>query len=151
MDTDPFTSYLTETVGLTADRETFTYEFTMSAVTDENSRIAFNFGGASPNVSISNARLVWIANGTTAAKPHITARHNTSPLITVRARSLTINESPETSVQIRVVSLTGRTIASFNTRGGSTLSLKKIPAGTYIIETKRVRAGVRMTSNIVLK
>jgi uncharacterized repeat protein (TIGR02543 family) len=150
MDTDPYTSYLTETVGLTADRETLTYEFTMTAPTDENARIAFNFGGATPNVSISNARLVYIT-GPTSIKPNRTTTRINAPLITVRAKTLVVNESPETKVQIRVVNLTGRTNATFNTTGGSTLSLKKIPAGMYIIEAKRMSDGMRVTSNAVLR
>jgi hypothetical protein len=72
-------------------------------------------------------------------------------LITVRAKTLVVNESPETKVQIRVVNLTGRTIATFNTTGGSTLSLKKIPAGMYIIEAKRMSDGMRTISNVVLR
>jgi arabinoxylan arabinofuranohydrolase len=80
-----------------------------------------------------------------------TARRNASSLITVRSKTLTVNESPETMVRIRVVNLTGKTVASFNTNGGSNLSLRKIPTGVYIIEAQRVRDGLRTMSNVVLR
>ncbi|MDR2577850.1 MAG: carbohydrate binding domain-containing protein [Chitinispirillales bacterium] len=152
MDAEPYTSYLTETVSLTTTREQpFTYTFTMDAPTNENARIAFNFGGATPNVSISNARLVWTAEETSSARNVQNTVRAHGPLVTVQAKTLVVNESPETAVRIRVVNLTGRTIASFNTNGGANLSLRKIPAGVYIIEAKRVRDGVKMMSNVVLR
>jgi hypothetical protein len=49
------------------------------------------------------------------------------------------------------VNLSGRTIAGFNTTGGASLSLKKIPAGAYIIEARRVKDGMKITSNAVLR
>jgi hypothetical protein len=89
--------------------------------------------------------------GVTSVRNINTVKRNISSLITVRSKSVIVNESPETKVQIRVVNLTGRTIATFNTTGGSTLSLKKIPAGMYIIEAKRMSDGMRTMSNVVLR
>jgi hypothetical protein len=89
--------------------------------------------------------------GVTSVRNTDTARRGVSSPVTVRARTLTVNESPETAVRIRVVSLTGKTVASFNTKGGSTLSLKKIPAGLYIIEAQRACDGVKTTSNVILR
>ena len=68
------------------------------------------------------------------------ARNNTrstSPLITVRSKMLTVGASPETNVQVRIVDLSGKTVATINTRGGTTHSLSTIPAGTYIVEARR--------------
>jgi len=67
MDGAPYTSYLTKEVNLAADRASFTYEFEMAA-TDDNARIAFNFGGAVPNVSLSNVKLIYIASGSTSVQ-----------------------------------------------------------------------------------
>jgi hypothetical protein len=122
----------------------------MTAASDPSAQLAFNLGQSTTNVTISNVRL---ADVTTVSAHHSinTVRHNISPLVTVRAKTLTVNESPETNVQIRVVNLTGRTVASFNTRGGASLSLKNIPAGAYIIEAKRMQDGVRVASNVVLR
>jgi hypothetical protein len=67
MDADPYTQYMTsKTANLSAAKQTFAYEFEMKEASDDNSRIAFNFGNASPNVSISNVKLVYIAS---AANP----------------------------------------------------------------------------------
>jgi hypothetical protein len=76
---------------------------------------------------------------------------NKTSLITVRHRTIKTHGSPDTEVRIRVVNLSGRTIAGFNTTGGAILSLKKIPAGVYIIEARRVKDGMKITSNAVLR
>jgi len=77
--------------------------------------------------------------------------HHTQPLITVRGRTLNINALDDSEVNIRIVNLTGRTVASFNTNGRSNLSLRKIPAGMYMIEARQVKDGKKMTSNVVLR
>jgi uncharacterized repeat protein (TIGR02543 family) len=144
-----YTAYASQDFNLTTTQQSFTLNFTMTAASDPSAQLAFNLGQSNANVTISNVRLNDVT-GTTSVRTVNTARHNISSLITVKAKSIIVNESPETKVQIRVVNLTGRTIASFNTRGGSTLSLKKIPAGMYIIEAKRMNDGMRVTSNVVL-
>jgi GH35 family endo-1,4-beta-xylanase len=137
------------TFNLTSSEATHTLKFDMTDPTDENVQLAFNFGGSTQNVTISD--IVLLSTGTTSISGLQNARHGVPPLVTIRAKTLIINESPETNVQVRVINLTGKTVASFNAKGGANLSLKKIPAGMYIIEAKRVRDGVRMTSNVVLR
>jgi hypothetical protein len=61
MDVDPWTGYFDKDVSLTTATQTFTYEFEMTDPTDENGRIAFNIGGATPTVTLSNVRLVYAA------------------------------------------------------------------------------------------
>jgi GH35 family endo-1,4-beta-xylanase len=73
------------------------------------------------------------------------------PLVTVRGRTLTVNALDNSDVNIRIVNLTGRTVARFNTNGRSNLSLRKIPAGMYMIEARQVKDGKKMVSNVVLK
>jgi len=90
--------------------------------------------------------------GVTSTSYTKNTRHNVSPpSITVRAKTLTVNESPDTKVHIRVINLSGKTVAKFNTQGGSTLSLHKIPAGAYIIEANSVKSGARVVAKTVLK
>ncbi len=79
------------------------------------------------------------------------ARYSVSSLMTVRARTLMINGSPETAVRVKVVNLRGKTIANFNAKGGASLSLEKIPVGVYIIEAKRVNDGMKMMSRVLLR
>jgi len=72
-----------------------------------------------------------------------------SQFITFRARTLTVNASPDSKVRVRVVDLTGRTAAAFKSTGGASFSLRKIPAGTYMVEA--VRDGRKSLSTITLR
>jgi len=73
-----------------------------------------------------------------------------SPAIAVRGKTLNVSSPDNAEMQIRVVDLSGKTVDSFNTKGDANLSLEKIPAGTYIIETQRVKDGLKITSKVVL-
>jgi arabinoxylan arabinofuranohydrolase len=79
------------------------------------------------------------------------ARHGSAPRVTVIGKTLAVNEPPETELRIRVMNLNGRTAAIFNTCGKSSVQLRKIPAGTYIVEAKRAGDGVKTTSAITLR
>jgi len=74
-----------------------------------------------------------------------------APSLAVRGRTLNINAPASSELRIRVIDVRGKTVASFNTQGGSKISLRKIPAGMYIIEAKGVKNGTRMVSQAVLK
>ena len=63
------------------------------------------------------------------------------PLVTFKSNSLTINAQPHERVQVRVVNMTGKTVASFNVKGGANLSLRKVPAGVYVVEANKVGGG----------
>jgi arabinoxylan arabinofuranohydrolase len=78
-------------------------------------------------------------------------RHNVSPLVTVRGRTLRVNARDNSDVNIRIVNLTGRTVANFNTQGRSNVSLRKIPAGMYIVEARHVNNGMKTVSNVMLR
>jgi hypothetical protein len=69
----------------------------------------------------------------------------------VKGRTLSVNAPYDSKIGIRVVDMRGKTVAKFNTYGGSTISLKKIPVGSYIIEAKRLTDGVKTISSAVLK
>jgi len=73
------------------------------------------------------------------------------PMLTVRGRTLTVNALDDSELNIRIVNLTGRTVASFSANGRSNVSLRKLPAGSYIMEAKQVKSGAKMVSNIVLR
>ena len=82
------------------------------------------------------------------------ARNNarsTSPLITVRSKMLTVGASPETNVQVRIVDLSGKTVATINTRGGTTHSLSNIPTGIYIVEANKAGSGVTARQRVTVK
>ncbi|MCL2688570.1 MAG: endo-1,4-beta-xylanase [Chitinispirillia bacterium] len=106
------------------------------------------------NASAAAAGRVINPNGTLGGQTNILGSNNarhTQPLIAVRGRTLAINALDGSEVNIRIVNLSGRTVASFNANGRSNLSLRKIPAGSYIVEARRVKDGKKMVSNVVLR
>jgi endoglucanase len=73
------------------------------------------------------------------------------PSVSVKGKTLTVNAPFDSKVGIRVVDMRGKTVAKFNAQGGSAISLKRIPAGSYIIEAKMIKDGARTTASIVLR
>ena len=60
MPDDPWTDFLRDTsVALTPTTQTFTYEFNMTANDFPNGRLGFDFGNATPAVTIGNVSLVY--------------------------------------------------------------------------------------------
>ncbi|MDR0331530.1 MAG: glycoside hydrolase family 11 protein [Chitinispirillales bacterium] len=76
MDASPWTSYFGGDASLTAAKQSFTFEFEMKNASDENGRVAFNFGNATPNVTISNVKLAYIESlspsGPSGIEPPVT-------------------------------------------------------------------------------
>jgi len=71
------------------------------------------------------------------------------PIVTITGKTLTVNAPPESKVRIKVVDLTGRTVTGFESTGGASFSLRKIPAGAYLVEA--VRDGHKTMSAIMLR
>ncbi|MCL2690043.1 MAG: SUMF1/EgtB/PvdO family nonheme iron enzyme [Chitinispirillia bacterium] len=88
------------------------------------------------------------AHTNVASQNHAAIRDNVR-LLTIRDRALNVNAPAGSKVDIRVVNLTGKTVASFNTTGAANLTLRKIPAGAYIVEAKV--DGRKMTQSVVLR
>lgn len=59
MPDDPWTTYVSDTVDLTTEKQSFTVDFTMEEETDLDARVGFNFGNSTENVTISNVRLTY--------------------------------------------------------------------------------------------
>jgi hypothetical protein len=95
--------------------------------------------------------LAYGKKGNTAVKSSAGIQRLAAPMVTVRGRTLSVNVGTDSKARIRVVNLTGRTIASFQTTGRASVSLKGIPAGAYVIEAKRAADGRKTTSSVVLK
>jgi hypothetical protein len=100
----------------------------------------------------SIATIVWVNNKTSVTRDKLASASTAArPSITVRGKTLNVSSPDNAEMRIRVVDLSGRTVAGFNAKGNANLSLKKIPAGAYIIEAKRVKDGMKITSNAVLR
>ena len=146
-DTDPYTEYMSETAGLTAATESFRYEFEMTEPSDDNGRIAFNFGGATPNVSISNVKLIYIAGGTTTIgnknfASAITAQRPSTLRATVlssTAINVAFRASGDGETTLKLYNLKGNLIstAKLQTVNGTvyshTFNPGKLPNGFYIV------------------
>ncbi|MCL2219927.1 MAG: endo-1,4-beta-xylanase [Chitinispirillia bacterium] len=76
------------------------------------------------------------------------ARVNTK-FVTIRGRTLNVNAPSDSEVKIRIISPSGKTAANFYARGGANLSLRKLPAGAYIIEARM--GDRRMTLSVALR
>ena len=129
-------TYGRQTFNLTQAGATHTLEFNMTDPTDENAQLAFNFGGSGSTHNVTISDVVLVSTGTVSVNS-IQPALAKQPLTTLRDRTLFVNASPETNVQVRIVNLSGKTVATINTHGGTTHSLSSIPAGTFIVEARR--------------
>jgi hypothetical protein len=89
--------------------------------------------------------------GSVSVRHSATVTRTAAPLVTLRGRTLNVNASADTKVRVNVINMAGKTVARFNTQGGANLSLRRLPAGAYIVETRKIGDGMKTTSNIVLK
>ncbi|MDR0307589.1 MAG: family 43 glycosylhydrolase [Chitinispirillales bacterium] len=138
--------YGQKTFNLTTGETTHELEFDMTDPTDDNVQLAFNFGGSTHDVTISDAALV--STGATSVNPKQTAPAK-KPLMTVRGRTLNVNAPADSKMKIRVVDMRGKTVARFNTMGSARFSLTKLPAGRYFVEIRG--AGIKNTVPTALK
>lgn len=147
MDADPYTEYFKKTVSLSATKESFKYEFEMTAASDDNGRIAFNFGAATPNVTISNVKLIYIADFSTPTG--ISAKIPVSSLgaklafsvkaVSGSAISVNFKAAKTGEAELRLYGLKGGliTAAKFQTAAGNnysrTINTGALPKGLYIV------------------
>ncbi len=135
--------YHREDVGLTTGKQTFSYEFEMTSPSDNNARVAFNFGNATPDIFISNVSLNYLGDsGGSVEIPVIRAdadadlRVNVLPNSTVNV-NFTATGSGET--ELRIYSLNGTLVASdklYTSAGKNyshTFDRQKLPGGFYVV------------------
>jgi hypothetical protein len=147
MDASPYTEYLTKNVGLTNTVASFAYEFEMTQPSDDNARIAFNFGGATPNVSIRNVKLIYIANGGTTFIGNKNSASMTAPSPSILRA--TVLSSTSINVAFRALGSGETTLKLYNLKGNvlsaaklqtvdgknysHTFNTGKLPKGFYIV------------------
>jgi GH35 family endo-1,4-beta-xylanase len=151
-DVKDWDTYYGADISLTAEPTPFEFKFTMENETDENGRIAFNIGGSTTPVTISNVKLVYVVDPPPNFIRNAKNSHSANrQLITLRGKTLNINAAPGSKVTVKLVNIRGKAIARFNTQGGANVSLRKIPAGVYVAEAVGIGDGRRMTSKLILK
>jgi len=72
-----------------------------------------------------------------------------SARLALLGRTLTVSAPAGSRADVRIVNLTGKTVARFNAVGATGLSLKRIPAGAYLIEARI--DGMVLTRSAVLR
>jgi len=82
-------------------------------------------------------------------KNRIAVSQLTAPHITVKGKTLNVLTASNSDLQIRLFDMRGKTIARFNSKGGNSFSLAKIPSGRFIVEAKQ--NGKKSSSAIILK
>jgi GH35 family endo-1,4-beta-xylanase len=88
-------------------------------------------------------------DGVTSVRGSATGGQYAQRTLSVRGRTLAVNAPEGSSVRVKVVNLRGKTLAAFKSTGSAKFSLRRIPAGVYIVEA--VRDGHKAISAITLR
>ncbi|MFP4163893.1 MAG: glycoside hydrolase family 11 protein [Chitinispirillaceae bacterium] len=147
---DPWAGYASEEFDLTTSEQEYEFVFTMDSATDPASQFAFNLGQATGSVSISDVKLVHTTGSTSIFRGQgLTATRGSTPLVSVKGRTLNVSPAGGSKLQIRVIDVKGKVIASFNAAGAAAFSLSDVPAGRYFVDV--AGTGVKQYVPIVLK
>jgi predicted secreted protein len=139
-----YTDYFTkDTVRLTTQSQTFTYDFTMEKASDENGRIGFNLGQSTGSVTISNVKLNYASSTGIAARRAAPAVKSAANLtLTASGSALSVNFSAKNSgkAAIDLYSLKGDLISSATVQAAAganlshTFNTAKLPTGVYVVK-----------------
>ncbi|HEX3007618.1 MAG TPA: family 43 glycosylhydrolase [Bacteroidales bacterium] len=129
---------------LTNKESEYSLDFDMIDLTDEDVQLAFNFGGSSVSVTISN--VVLLSTGTPVLGKQTTRA--VRPSVSVKDRMLKVSTF-DNNLKIRVIDVKGMIVAKFNAAGSGKYSLRDISAGRYFVEVRC--AGVRQITPVILK
>jgi uncharacterized repeat protein (TIGR02543 family) len=128
-DVDPWTGYYSkDTINLTTTTQTFTYEFEMTDPTDDNARIAFNFGNATPNVTISNVKIGYAL--TTKIQNSISAAKFMVHLL--GGKMLKVESNANSAIYLYDVR--GNLAQKAQVTSGSSTVKLSVPSGVYVIK-----------------
>jgi hypothetical protein len=90
--------------------------------------------------------VIGMAGGPGRARPAAVDR----PAIRIIGRTMYVNAPPGTSLRIRIIDMRGRVAAGYDAAGGTKLSLRRIPAGKYIVEAGE-RGKRKNISTVILR
>ncbi len=157
MPDDPWTSYATGDIELTTSKESYTFEFDMEAETDMDSRLGFNFGDATPGVTISNIRLTYARSSNVSKKSSsviskasgLTIASLTKNLVKVSFRAQNSGET-----MLKIYNLQGDAIETVKMQTVSgkkyshTIDSRNFPKGYYVVNVSN--NGTVMKSGMVV-
>ena len=143
MPDDPWTDFLRDTsVALTTTMETFTYEFEMTADDFPNGRLGFDFGNATPAVTIGNVSLVLQATVSISDKniPQPNVKKSSLKVTAKKAAiSVRFKAKGNGTAELRLYGLKGNLVAKakLQTAAGKnyahTFNTGKLPNGFYVV------------------
>ncbi|MDG5813509.1 glycosyl hydrolase family 8 [Chitinispirillales bacterium ANBcel5] len=137
---NPWTVYASEMIELTTEKETHVVGFTMENETNINSRIGFNFGNVTGDITVSNVRLTF-AEETSVSPATFRSNRQTGLKVTPYSNSaVNISFSPNTTgdAVLKIYSPRGNVVetASIKAVAGvnatHTFNAANVPNGYYI-------------------
>lgn len=132
MPDDPYTTYASETIDLTTEKQSFSIDFTMESETDLDSRVGFNFGNSTENVTIDNVRLTYAP--TTA----ITSKAAQSSI----RSGLKITSQPNAAIKVQFqAGKSGETILTMYDLKGNVIDRVKLQAVSGKIYSQTLESG----------
>ena len=147
---EPWAGYASKEFDLTTSEQDYEFVFTMTSATDQASQFAFNLGQVTGNVYISDVKLVHTTASTSISRGHrVIANRGSTPLVSVKGRTLNVSPVDGFKLQVRVVDVKGQVRANFNAADEAAFSLSNIPAGRYFVYV--TGTGVKQFTPIVLK
>ena len=148
MATDPYTTYAEKEFDLTTTDQEYQFVFTMSNASDLSSQFAFNLGQATGTVYISDAKLVHTATSIHRGHSSVATRGGMS-LVSVKGRTLNVSPVDGSRLQVRVLDVNGKVVASYKANDAASYSLSNISAGRYFVYVTGM--GVKQFTPITLK
>jgi endo-1,4-beta-D-glucanase Y len=142
--TDPWTGYFSEEIELTTTMKEFSFEFEMEEDDDLVSRLGFNVGNSTDNVSIRNISVMLKQNVSVKLKQSIptTATKGSSLRVSAKKTGINVKFKAKNSgaAELRLYGLKGDLVAktSLKTVAGKTYThtfsaKSKLPNGFYIV------------------
>ncbi|MCL2218969.1 MAG: glycoside hydrolase family 11 protein [Chitinispirillia bacterium] len=146
-----YTTYTSGKFDLGTTLQSFSLPFTMTAASDPAAQLAFNLGGSTENVTISNVSLTYgITSGICLKNPTASAAKNSAMRVLARSGSginLKFRAAGSGDAVVKLYSLRGDVISSARMRTvagrdySHTFGSAKLPSGFYLVE---LRSGGRV-------
>jgi len=141
---DGWTTYAENTFALTTTSQNFSLPFRMTAASDPSAQLAFNLGGSTNNVIISNVSLTQSTTSSACpiSNPSVSAIKRPALRVTAQSGSavnVNFNAAGNGETVVRLYSLKGDVIstARMQTVAGKnyshTFKAGKLPAGFYLV------------------
>ena len=90
------------------------------------------------------------APGMAPGKKQVRPTAASRPVVRIVGRTMYVNAAPKVMARVRLIDMRGRVVAGYDVTGAAKLSLRRIPAGKYVVEV-RERGRRVSVSTVVLR